>query len=108
MKKLNRFFIMILCFFSYQICFGQIVSKADTTNFRYYDYSNGNWKPSNILYLDYLAQLEKTLIIIDNKFYKLNSKEYTELNKDSILNMEIIKDDNSESPIKIVIIITTK
>ena len=49
-----------------------------------------------------------TIVILNNKIYSGNSKEYKELDFKSVVSYAQIKDDSSSSTIKCVLIIKTK
>ena len=55
-------------------------------------------------------RLDNTIVVIDNKIYRLDSKEYLELNRgDSlIVKPTIIKDTTSQTAIKYILIFKTK
>jgi hypothetical protein len=50
----------------------------------------------------------KTILIIDSKIYEINSCDYKISDKTKAKKIEIIEDNNSNSEIKKIIIITTK
>jgi hypothetical protein len=61
-----------------------------------------------MMYPNMLPEGEKMIVIIDNKIFNVDDKEFKELDKSNIKTMNFIKDENSKTEIKYVIIITTK
>lgn len=54
-------------------------------------------------------RLASTIVVIDNKIFSLDSKEYLRLTKDSVIGAPIlIHDENSPFTIKSIMIFTTK
>ena len=98
-------FIVICCFISPESS-AQIKNNVDTLLPMNNDFSNKTVR--SVMYHDYLNQLNNTIVIIDKKIYKLDAKEFKELRKENILEIQVIKDEMSKSEIKNIIIIITK
>lgn len=72
------------------------------------DYSNRKFAGVFLAGKDIAQQKASTLVIIDNKFYFLDDKTFTQLDPSSIKEMTVIKDEKSRSSINNIILITTK
>lgn len=71
--------------------------------------SYGSLKRDNSIPLqDNLLLKQSTIVVINNKIFSLGDKEFRQLDKSRILEMNIIKDENSLTNIKTIILIKTK
>jgi hypothetical protein len=84
--------------------------QTDTTKPYLEDYSNKKWsgKALTTSGIDFLRTKSSTLVLINNKMFKIDDREFTALDPSKIEKMDIIKDESSKSCIKYVIMITTK
>lgn len=83
-------------------------NKRDSVPLLFDDYSNRKSVDASVISNDYFRTKESTVVIIDKKILTIDDKRFKELDKSKIKKMEIIKDEQSTTGIKNVIIITTK
>lgn len=102
MKKIPPYILAITLCFAVQTTSAQKITPVDSLS----DFSEfPGKKHGQLAGLLKLNETASTVVIIDSKIYTLTLKEYLELKKEEILNIEVIKDDKSESDIKQILII---
>jgi len=109
MKNIYIKSICVLFFsFCFHFAFAQKETLIDSLTKGMNDFSNDkNSKHVNLINALNAKQLASTIVIIDSKIYKINSKEVQEFNEKDIVSLHIIKDERSETDIKNIIIIST-
>lgn len=83
-------------------------NKNDSIPSLFDDYSNWKQADISIIYNDFLKIKANAIVIINRKIFKLDDRKFKEMDKSKIKKMEVIKDEESKSGVKYVIIITTK
>jgi len=83
-------------------------NRRDSVPDLFDDYSNRKPVDISVMYNDFLKTKESTIVIIDQKIFAIDDKNFKNLDKSKIKSMQLVKDEQSETKIKNVIIITTK
>ena len=110
----KKLLILVLTCLFCQILFAQqkktgAIQFTDTLpNNKIDDFSNRNEAGRLFLNKDYSKSLETTVVVINNKIYRIDAKEFKNLQSKNILEMQVIKDGATQSAIKNIIIIKTK
>lgn len=100
--------MIIILVFSLPIFSFSQTNKLDSTFFLIEDYSNRKQTNISAVYADLVKLKEEVIVVLNSKIVSIDDESFVKLDKSAIKRMEIIKDDESKSTIKIIMLIETK